>query len=255
MRTNTKRNARLQLNQPTSADLLSRLGPHPATLLRLDLDAASDADLGRWLVATVLLGGRSSEEAALTGFARLRDAGLATPAAIAHAGSVEVHRQLEAASLSKSEAVAAVLTRVCTALERNHRGSIDALLADSDGLEDLARRLASLGKGFGRSAVFRFLTPLRECWTAANDLPASPAVVSAARDLGLISETQDEEGAPASLTRWLRNESRPGDVPEAAPALRDLEAALDRLGRIACLRQRTERCPLGDRCPHRKGSP
>jgi len=33
--------------------------------------------------------------------------------------------------------------------------------------------------------------------------------------------------------------------------LTDLEAALERLGARACLRNRVERCPLGDRCPAR----
>jgi hypothetical protein len=75
-------------------------------------------------------------------------------------------------------------------------------------------------------------------------LPASSAVLAAGQDLGWISRTQDEEGAAASLAR---NASEPGGV-----RTRDIEAALEKLGRAACLRGRVERCPLAGECPRKK---
>ncbi len=230
--------------------LVMQLGPHPATVLGLDLEAEDDLPCAEWLVASILLRGRVSESAALEAWRRLAKEGLQTPSGIARVGASAVLPLLEEARLAKSEATAAVLYRVCTALVRRHAGSVDVLAAGADGLEDLAQRLAVLGAGFGRAAVLRFLTPLRDRWTPANDLPASAAVCAAARHLGWIGDTQDEEGAPSSLARWLsRNESTTGDLEGAPPPLRDVEAALDRLGRAACLRDRTDRCPLAGHCP------
>lgn len=220
-------------------NLVNRLGPHAASALDLDLDL--DEGLGHWLVASVLLGGRTREAVALDAFRRLAREGLAAPADIARAGFANVQRCLEEAGVSKSESVAAVLVRVCTALVRVHGGSIDGLVGGADGLDDLAQRLSQLGAGFGKAAVLRFLTPVRERWSASRDLPTSPAVLAAGRDLGWIPATQDEEGAPASLARRA---SASGDV-----STRDLEAALEKLGRAACLRERPDRCPLAGSCP------
>lgn len=221
--------------------VVGRLGPHPATALGLDLDADGDRDLGRWLIASVLLGGRTREARAIDAFRRLEKEGLCDPSPVARAGVAGVRPCLDAAEVPKAEAVAALLARVCTALVQAHEGSVDRLAAGADGLEELAHRLSRLGAGFGKAAVLRFLTPLRDRWTAAGDLPASAAVLAAGRDLGWIPLTQDEEGAPATLAR---NASAPSGVP-----MRDVESALDKLGRAACLRGRFERCPLGAQCP------
>ncbi len=237
--------------RPSPNELVALLGPHPARSLGLDLDAGNGAesDLSSWLVASVLLGGRTPEAVALDAFRRLRDARLATPAEIATAGAPALLAPLEAAKIPKCEGVAAVIGRVSSNLERQHSGSVDRLAAGADDLEDLAHRLSGLGAGFGRAAVLRFLTPLRERWSAANDLPATTAVCSAASDLGLLAFAEDAEGAPATIAAWTRNETGPDDVGPAAAAPRDVEAALERLGRRACLRGRSERCPLGERCP------
>ena len=241
MNENRSRDLELPSLEPSPESLVARLGAHPATALGLDLDADEDPDLGRWLIASILLGGRTPEAVALGAFRRLHKEGLARPIPLVRAGFAEVHRCLDEARVPKSEAVAAVLARVCTALAQAHEGSIDDLAAGADGLEDLARRLSRLGSGFGRAAVLRFLTPLRDRWSAAGDLPTSSAVLAAGQDLGWIPRTQDEEGAAASLAR---NASAAGSV-----RMRDIEAALSKLGRAACLRGHIARCPLAGQCP------
>jgi hypothetical protein len=253
MTKNRSGDAPLAEREWSAESLVELLGPHPATALGLDLDAEDDASLGGWLVATVLLGGRTPEPLALEAWGRLAKEGLGTPTAIGEATPGAVEACLDGCRLPKSDSVAAVLTRVCRALVARYDGSIDRLAGESESLEDLAGRLSSLGAGFGRAAVFRFLTPLRDRWTPANDLPSSPAVCAAARDLGWMTEMQDEESAPASLARQLRNESGAADVQQPDP--RDVEAALDRLGRAACLRGRRDRCPLGEHCTRASDEP
>ena len=248
----------MQPETPTAKVLVARLGGHPASRLGLDLDKNTDTDsetgLGGWLIASVLFGGRVPETAAEDAFRRLRDAGLATPKAVAAAGAAALVPYIEQASLPKPEAVAAVIARVCEGLVRAHGGSVERLAAGADGLEDLASGLARLGRGFGRAAVLRFLTPLRDRWSALNDLPATPAVASAAFHLGLVSDPGDFEAVPARVAAFVRNETERDGVDPEGPTARDVEAALDRLGRRACLRERTDRCLLAEDCPRRRGA-
>lgn len=238
----------MRSNDPSAKGLVSRLGAHPATRLGLDLDG-DDAQLGAWLVACVLLGGRTREDAALAAFGRLRARAAHTPAAACALGPDGLQPLLEASAIPKSEAVAAVLFRVCRGLVRDYEGNVERLARRAESLEDLAARLGRLGAGFGGAGVMRFLTPLRQRWSLAHDLPASPAVAAAAEHLGLVADRSDVESAPAAIARWLRDEHAPPDVPAAG--VRDVEAALDRLGRAACLRERSDRCPLDAACPRR----
>jgi hypothetical protein len=222
--------------------IVSRLGGNPVGVLGLDLDR--EEDRGRWLVAACLLAGRVDEAVAVRGFRSLSAADLANPAGIAHAGLAPVERALAAAGTPQPERTAAKLVRACGALIERHEGSLDALAAGAEGTEDLAARLARLAPGIGAATVAVFLRPLRDHWPAAGEVPLSPAARAAAVHVGLLAEGEDEEGEPGALRAALARE------PEA-PCLADVEAALSRLGQRACLRGRTDRCPLGPDCPAR----
>jgi hypothetical protein len=142
--------------------------------------------------------------------------------------------------------VAQRLARAGRSLAERHGGSLAALAAQAEDLEELGGRLAALASGVGTATVLRFLRPLRDLWPAAAEIPLEPAARAAAVHLGWLAEGADEEGAPAALRAVLLRE------PEAPP-LADVEAALARLGARSCLRQRPDRCPLGARCPAREG--
>jgi len=222
-------------------ELVSRLGGHPAGELGLELEAPSESDLRQWLVAACLLTACAREEPALAAFRALRRAGLAEPQELAASHLLDLAVHLTAAELPKAEAVAERLLRLSRTLERDYAGSPQTLADRSGDLEELASRLSRLAPGFGRAAIHRFLQPLRDLWHSAADLPLDPATRAAAVHLSLIEPGQDEEGGPGTLRAALRN--------DAAPPLRDVEAALGRLGRRSCLRERPSRCPLGALCP------
>jgi hypothetical protein len=217
---------------------LDLLGPHPAALAGLDLSAAGDR--ARWLVLARLLSERAREELALTAFARLSADPGAAPEQLMSAGPARVAAALGAAGLPKPEAVAPVLCRAAASLCDRHRGSLDALAARCDGLEELGGQLAALAPGLGAATVLRFLRPLRDTWTAARETPLAEPARAAAVHLGLLGASEDLEGEPAALraacARW-----------ELPPV--DVEAALERLGARACRAERVARCPLGTDCP------
>lgn len=172
-------------------------------------------------MAACLLAG-APENAACAAFRALAAAGLDAPPALAAAQPDPVARILERAKLPRAPQRAAALVRSCRGLVEDYGGSPAKLAAAAEGLDDLGARLAGLARGIGAATVLGFLRPLRGLWPAAADLPLSPAAEAAAEHLGLA---------------WN------GDP--------DVEAALERLGRRACLRGRPERCPLGEACPAR----
>lgn len=244
----------------TPEQLTSALGSHPTLLLGLrsgqsDADGAplfSDSALDRWLVACCLLGHNVELARGCASVDALAAAGIAQPSAIAKAGTLAVEAALVAGGHPKPESSAALLVRVCRTLEERYGGSLAALANGADDLEELAGRLMGLGSGFGRAAVVRLLRPLRDLWPLADEIPLDPAARAAAVHLGWILEGQDEDGSPGALRGFVR--SAHCDNAEGTTHFCDVEAALERLGRKACLRERSDRCPLGSGCPLREPS-
>jgi hypothetical protein len=227
------------------AALVDRLGGHPAGALGLDLDDARDA--GRWLVAACLLAGRGEEARALRAFRGLEERGLAQPEVLAGTSAECVATVLAEAGAARPGPLATLLVRASIALAAAG-GSPEALARRAEGFEDLAADVARLAPGIGKATVLRFLQPFRDRWPAALETPLTPAARAAAVHLGLLGEGEDTEGEPGGLRAAL------SEIPDA-PAPSDVEAALDRLGRRACLRGQTGRCPLADACPARGREP
>jgi endonuclease III len=225
-----------------AAAVVERLGGHAAGDLGLDLEDASDRT--RWLFAACLLAERVGEDAAHDAWRRLAAQGLDTPERLAATEPISVESALAGGRLPRPEVTARKLVRVARALAAQYGGSIDALADEALDFEELAGRIARLAPGVGAATVLRFLAPLRDRWATAREAPLSPAARAAAVCLGVLSEGQDEEGEPSALRAALR------DAKEG-PALADVEAALERLGRRACQRERPGRCPLRERCPAR----
>ena len=228
------------------AALPERLGAHPARALGLDLGAPEG--VARWFVAACLLAGRGAEAQALEAFRELERCGLARIDRLSAADAVQICAALERAGYRQSEAVAGRLVRAAASLAEAHGGSLEALAAGADGLEVLGADLARLASGVGGATILRFLRPLRGLWPSARDVPLTAPARAAAVHLGLLREGQDLEGEPGALRAALRELGDPLD-------LADLEAALERLGARACLRNRPERCPLAEACPARAAQP
>ncbi|MBW2576709.1 MAG: hypothetical protein JRE38_01430 [Deltaproteobacteria bacterium] len=225
-----------------ASDLVARFGGHPVGKLGIDLETSDGP--GRWLVAACLYGGRIDSEIALAAARALTAADLAEPKSVAAARPEALEALLIGVGYPAPDVTAYKLWRACDSLATHYGGSLDSLAAQSEQLEDLAGRLARLAPGFGTASVARFLRPLRDRWVQAREIPLHPAARAAAIHLGLLAEGEDEEGEPGALRAALREDP-------AQPSLADVEFALTQLGTIACSKNRTARCPLGDACPRR----
>lgn len=218
---------------PSLASLVARLGPHPAA--RAGLDPTRDADAARWLALALLLSSRADEERALAAFAALFESPAALePEALAVA--------LTSARVPQPERIAATLARAIVAFESRYGSSLARLAAGADDVETLGARVVQLAPGVGTATALRFLRPLRERFAVAADLPLAASARAAARHLGLLAEETEPEGEAALLRAQVARE------PDA-PSFLQVEAALERLGAAACLRERVALCPLGDECP------
>ena len=224
---------------------LEELGPHPAAQAGLDLARAGDR--ARWLALARLLSERVREPVALAAFTRLAADPGAEPERLASAGPVRVAAALAEAGLPRPEAVAPALCRAASALCIRYGGDLDALAQQCDGTEGLGRAIAALAPGLGAATVLRFLRPLRDVWSAARETPLAETARAGAVHLALIADGEDLEGEPAALRAALERA-----VPDRSPV--DLEAALERLGALACRAGRVDRCPLGDDCPAKSGA-
>jgi hypothetical protein len=215
-------------------------GRHPAAKAGLDLDAA--ADRARWLALARLLSERAHEEVVLAAFARLARSPGADPEALAAAGPLRVAAALASGGLPRADAVAPALCRAAAALCEGYGGDLDSLAARCDGIEELGSRLTGLAPGLGPASVLRFLRPLRDVWSAARETPLAEPARAAAVHLGLLGASEDLEGEPAALRAACARH-----VPDLSPV--DVEAALERLGTVACQKNASARCPLADACP------
>jgi hypothetical protein len=228
------------LDRITAQDLVLRLGGDATASLGLDLEQARDAD--RWFIAACLLAGRARPPVALAAWRALDREDLAGPAELAAAGPERVAHALDSSGYPKPEASAIKLVRASAALAEHWQASVTRIGDAADDLEDLGGRLAQLAAGIGPATILTFLRPLRDVWPAARETPLTPAAQAAAVHLGFIEPGQDDEGEPGALRAALAAEV-------AAPALAAVEAALDTLGRRACLRERATSCPFPEACP------
>jgi hypothetical protein len=226
---------------PSPADIVRRLGVHPAAALGLDLGC--EEGLFGWLAAACLLSGRGGEERALAAFRALAAEDLLRPEATAGPEPVRIARRLSAAGAARPEEPALLLVRLARAIG-SRDGGLTGLLAGASDFASAGESLVRLAPGLGVATALRFLRPLRERFAAARETPLAAPARAAALHLGWIAEGEDEDGAPDALSARL---SRDPDAPDLA----DVEAALERLGRRSCAASRRDRCALAEACPLR----
>ena len=90
-------------------ELVARVGGHVSWQLDLDLDEPDDRTLGRWLVASALLGGRHGETAGVAACSLLGRAGLLDPQSLATGDPLVVEQYLARARLREPERAAHTL--------------------------------------------------------------------------------------------------------------------------------------------------
>lgn len=153
--------------------------------LGIDLAANTDAELFKWLLASVLLGARISETIAKHTYRSFERHRLLAPKRILAAGWDYLVNPVmrEGGYVRYDEKTSSTLLRICDRLIIEYGGSLKRLhLLAADSL-DLEARLDDF-YGVGPVTVNIFLRELRPRWPKADPEPL-PRVKAAARGLGI----------------------------------------------------------------------
>lgn len=221
--------------------LLSEIGGKFSRELGIDLSGGDPAEVGKWFLAAKLFGARISTEIAMRTYREFERRGVVTPDSILATGWDGLVSILDAGGYVRYDfSTATRLLAIMETVQKSYGGDLNALHERARDSADLESLLKELGPGIGNVTVNIFLRELRTVWPKAR--PAlSPLALLAARHLGLLGKIKDPL---ASLERlWSK-------YPVAGKDFCDFEAALVRLGKDYCKKNRHDACPFRDVCEH-----
>ncbi len=183
----------------------------------LGLDLSKPEDRFKWFLASVLFAKRISAQTAKETYFYFEQEELTSPDAILDAGWDRLVEVLDSGGYTRYDfSTATNLLGIAKMLKEKY-GDLEQLYAESNGPEDLERRLQEF-KGVGPVCVNIFLRELRGIWEKAKPKP-SPIAVATAQKIGL----------------------NPEDVEH-------YESQLVRLNLEYCKKHRSQECPLKEKC-------
>ena len=220
--------------------LMDSLGGKFSSELGIKLSGAKSGEVFKWFLASKLFGARISTAIAMKTYREFERRGVVTPWAVQRAGWDRLVETLDAGGYVRYDfSTATKLLGITKDLLDIYGGDLFTLYRESGDAEDLRGRLKALGKGIGDVTVDIFLREMRAVWPGAGP-GVSIHVTLAAERLALIGP--DEKDPLKTLEGvWSRWKIKGRDFP-------DFEAALLKLGKDFCRRQKSSACPLGEEC-------
>lgn len=224
--------------------LMDRVPGRFSTELGLRLDRRRPNDLFLWFLAAIFFGGRISGTIATRTHKEFVKRGLVTPKRILRTGWDGLVEVLDAGGYARYDfKTATKLLEVMNTLVTQYQGDLNRLHQAASDSRDLEQRLKALGKGIGEVTVQIFLRELRGIWSKAEP-PVSPLAILASEHLHLMERRL--AASPSSQIQELKQRWKACGVKPFT--FHDFEAALVRLGRDYCRRQRWQTCPMGEYC-------
>jgi len=207
--------------------------------LGIDLTGGDRAEIFRWFLASKLFGARISAEIAMRTFREFERRGVVTPERILATGWDGLVSILDAGGYARYDfSTATRLLAITEALIRSYGGDLNALHKLARDSTDLERLIKGLGAGIGDVTVTIFLRELRTVWPKARPVLSPPALLASGH-LELVGPERE----PLVLLERLWSKH-----PVQGRDFCDFEAALVRLGKDYCGKQRHDLCPFRDIC-------
>lgn len=205
--------------------------------LNINLASRDDGELFRWFVASMLYGARISSRIASKTFMLLDEAGLTDVYRLRNADWNHIVELLDEGGYTRYDfKTADKLQEASKNLINYYNGSLNKLHERAESYIDLVNRIIKLAKGIGPLTAQIFLRELREIWSKATP-PISRFTVDALVNLGHPSDRPLEV-----LKRiWSENSVR-------GYTLCDLEAALLKLAKDYCNKNKCKSCRIKDYC-------
>jgi endonuclease III len=222
-------------------DIVRKLGGCFSTELGIDLSSAGSSALSAWFIASLLFGARISEKVAKNTYLLFARRNIITPKAILATGWDGLVELLDAGGYVRYDfKTATKLLAVMEVLIEEYGGDLNELHRRAEDARDLEQRIISLGKGIGRTTAYIFLRELRDIWEKADPLP-NELVIIPARRLGLV-ENKGQEEVLLRLKGFFQERKK---LPFR---FSDFEAALIRLGKGYCRKEKCASCPVRMEC-------
>jgi endonuclease III len=226
--------------------LLKELGQKFSSSLNIDLSSADLKEIFKWFLASILFGARISETIAINTYRQFEKQNVLSAQEIIDTGWDGLVRILDNGGYVRYDfKTATKLLEIMGALKVLYQGDVNKLHLEAKESSDLENRLKNLGKGIGDVTVNIFLRELRGIWQKADPLP-SDLVILSARNLGLIlSKIKSKKGILDELKSVYEKNKVKGK------GFVDFEAALLRLGKDFCRKEKCEICVVKNFCKTR----
>lgn len=219
--------------------LIAAFGGGFSKELGIDLSKGKSEEVFKWFLASKLFGARIGANIAIKTYKEFERCGVLSPERIIKTGWDGLVRILDNGGYARYDfSTATKLLEIMKDLEKDYNSDLNSLHQEARDKEELERLLKGLGKGIGDVTVNIFLRELRLIWGKARPEP-SDLVKLSARNLGLIKQRED---ALKTLEKvWAKYKIQGKDFC-------DLEAALVRLGKDYCKKQKCKGCPMESEC-------
>lgn len=231
--------------------LLKTLGERFSSSLNIDLSSADSKEVFKWFLASILFGARISETIVINTYRQFEKENVLSAQKIIDTGWDGLVRILDNGGYVRYDfKTATKLLEIMGTLIELYQGDLNKLHLGAKDSSDLENRLKNLGKGIGEVTVNIFLRELRGIWQKADPLP-SDLVILSARNLGLLSHkikskkeilNELKSVYQRNKVNWKSRQRRGGK------GFVDFEAALLRLGKDFCRKEKCEMCVVKNFC-------
>lgn len=232
--------------QNLCAKLAKELGGGYSSALGINLASMESDEVFKWFLASVLFGARIGEDIAMKTYKEFEKARVLSLETILETGWQGLVDILDRGGYTRYDfKTATKLLEVMEALVEKYQGDLNRLHFFAKNERDLEKRLQSLGKGIGPVTVNIFLRELRDIWEKAEPPLSEPVLLATKNNLRLIQVTDASAALKELKTMWEasgRGEEK----------FSDFEAALVKLGKNYCRKQRCALCPVEQECKSRR---
>jgi len=193
------------MKQEALKTLLERFGQRYSEVLGIKLETASDSEVFKWFLASILFGAPITESSVMKTYKRFEEYKVLTPERLLKTRWNGLVKILDEGGYTRYDfKTADKLLLVTGNLEKEFNGSLSLLHQRASDSADLENRLKELGKGIGDITISIFLRDLRGIWKKADPKP-TPLVILAARNLGIIKTGQPQKALEEMKMFWNRN--------------------------------------------------
>ncbi|MFQ6002544.1 MAG: hypothetical protein ACE5KJ_02230 [Candidatus Zixiibacteriota bacterium] len=223
--------------------LLKKLGQKFSTSLNIELSSADSEEIFKWFLASILFGARISETIVINTYKQFEKVGVLSAQEILDAGWDGLVRILDDGGYVRYDfKTATKLLEIMGALKELYEGDLNKLHVEAKDSSDLRNKLKNLGKGIGDVTVNIFLRELRGTWQKADPLPSDLVILSARNLRLLLPKVRSKKEILNELKSvYQKNKIKGKDFV-------DFEAALLRLAKDFCRKEKCEVCVVKNFC-------